>query len=116
MVECFRTACVVGALVLLAAGAFGQRSPGGQSADAALLGDLPVVEAASLHTQTLEEAPASVTIISEDEIRRYGYLTLGEALASVRGFYLTDDRSYRYIGVRGFSLPGDYNTRILVML
>jgi len=74
------------------------------------------VYAASKYEQKITEAPSSVTIITSDEIRKYGYRTLADILKGVRGFYVTNDRNYSYVGVRGFARPGDYNSRVLVLI
>lgn len=71
---------------------------------------------ASERLQPVTEAPASVTIITADDIRRYGYTTLADILRGVRGFQVTNDRNYSYVAVRGFGLPGDYNTRVLLLV
>ncbi|WIG94555.1 TonB-dependent receptor [Myxococcus sp. SDU36] len=75
----------------------------------------PPVRAASKSLVAVDEAPASTTVLSQEELRAFGWRTVAEAVAGVRGFYLTDDRTYTYMGVRGFSPPGDLNTRILIL-
>ena len=74
------------------------------------------ISAASKYEQTTTEAPASVTIVTSDQLERLGYSRLGQVMEDVRGFYLTDDRNYSYLGTRGFSRPTDYNNRILVLI
>jgi len=74
------------------------------------------VYSASKHLQSAREAPSSVTVITADEIQKYGYRTLADILQSVRGFYITYDRDYSYIGVRGFGRLGDWNSRILLLI
>jgi outer membrane receptor for ferrienterochelin and colicins len=78
--------------------------------------EIPSVYSASKYEQKVTKAPASISIITGDEIKKYGYRTFGQILSSLRGFYSTNDRSYGYAGARGFGLPSDYNSRLLLMI
>lgn len=77
--------------------------------------EVPKVSSASKFVQKETEAPASVTVISSDDIQRYGYRTLADLLQSVPGFNVSYDRDYAYLGDRGLSL-GDFNSRTLLLV
>jgi hypothetical protein len=57
--------------------------------------EVPTVFSASKFEQKATAAPSSVTVITSDEIKRYGWRTLGDILASAQGFYITYDRNYQ---------------------
>ena len=81
------------------------------------LGEVQVntVIAASGFEQKTTEAPSSISIVTAEEIKRYGYRTLADILGSLQGFNISSDRNYAYLGARGVSL-GDYNSRILLLV
>ncbi|MGC9944266.1 MAG: TonB-dependent receptor, partial [Verrucomicrobiota bacterium] len=76
---------------------------------------VPEVYSASKYEQKATEAPSSTTVITSDEIKRYGYRTLADILESVPGFYTTYDRDYSYLGASGVNF-GNANNRILLLV
>ena len=70
----------------------------------------------SKFVQKSSEAASSIGIITADEIKFFGFKTLGEVLNSQRGMYLSNDKNYLYVGSRGFSRPSDYNNRLVIMI
>ncbi|MEK7824747.1 MAG: TonB-dependent receptor, partial [Candidatus Eisenbacteria bacterium] len=81
-----------------------------------LMREEQTVTGAAKRPQPLSETPSAVTVITAAEIRAHGYHTLGEALRWVRGVFVTYDRNYTYVGVRGLQRPGDYSNKVLITL
>jgi len=76
------------------------------------------IDSASKTSSTVGEIPASVVIISRQDIKRYGYSSLEETLNNIPGMYMTEDwawfGSVNY-GVRGLYSKGNFdNMAILV--
>jgi outer membrane receptor for ferrienterochelin and colicins len=77
--------------------------------------EVPTVYGASKFEQPATAAPADVTVITADEIKKFGYRTLADVLQSVPGLYVSYDRNYKFLGFQGISL-GDFNSRVLVLV
>lgn len=80
--------------------------------------EIPIrtVYAAAKEEQSTLAAPSAVTIVDARAIETQQYRTLADVLRGVRGVYVTDDRNYERLGMRGFAPPGDYNSRALLLV
>jgi outer membrane receptor protein involved in Fe transport len=74
------------------------------------------ITSASKFPQRASDAPASISVLTSEDFRTYGWRTLADALRSARGFYITSDRAYSFLGVRGFQPVGDFNSRVLLLI
>ncbi|MEA2763658.1 MAG: hypothetical protein QOK07_62 [Gemmatimonadaceae bacterium] len=77
---------------------------------------IEIVVAGSKREQQSRDVASFVSVVTAAEIREHGYRTLADMLRTLPGFYVSNDRNYSYVGVRGFSRPGDFNSRILLLL
>ena len=76
-----------------------------------------VVTAASRGAEVASTAPATSTIISGEELHRYGVRTLADAINFLSmGMTVTDRLDQSEIGARGVLLHGDYGNHVLVLV
>lgn len=71
---------------------------------------------ASQIASQVSSAASAVSVVTAQDIEEYGYRTLEEILASMRGLHITRDYSYSYLGGRGFSDPNEYAGRIIMLI
>ena len=76
--------------------------------------EVTMVTSASRFAQRVSEAPSAVSVLTSQDVREHGWRTLGDALATLPGLYVSSDRNYDYLGARGFLRPGDYDSRFLL--
>lgn len=63
-----------------------------------------------------EFTPSSVSVLTRQEILAYGWRTIADALRTLNGYTVTNDHTYSYLGTRGVSAPGDYRSRVQVLI
>lgn len=101
------------ALWLASAGVLAQSAPQADELD--LLTQENMVYSAARYAQTIAETPANVSIIGRDDIRRYGYRSVADALKSLPGVYDAASQ-WPALGVTGIAVPGDFGSRILYLV
>ncbi|MDT8999362.1 TonB-dependent receptor [Paucibacter sp. APW11] len=74
------------------------------------------VSTASRFAQSAEQAPALTYVMTDEDIRRFGMRSITDVLRSLPGIYITTNRNFSYIGARGLGRPGDYNSRLLLLI
>lgn len=76
------------------------------------------INTASKKSELLREVPASVVIITKDEIQSLGFKSYTEILNHITGFYMIDDAHYlghKNFGVRGFFSAGGFTNVVILV-
>ncbi|MBU1101464.1 MAG: TonB-dependent receptor plug domain-containing protein [Bacteroidetes bacterium] len=66
------------------------------------------ITTAGKKSEKITDVPASVVLITKDDINKYGYLSVEEILENVPGLYLIDD--YNWLGQKNFGVRGYFST------
>jgi outer membrane cobalamin receptor len=77
---------------------------------------IEVVVAGSKRVQQTRDVASFVSVVTAADIKEHGYRTLGAVLKTLPSFYISNDRNYTFLGVRGFERSGDYNSRVLLLV
>lgn len=79
--------------------------------------DINVVSGASRERERSDDAPATITVVTADELRRYGLRTLHEAINFLSlGMVAQDPLHSVEVGSRGVLLTVDYGNHMLVVI
>jgi len=102
---------------LLALLGLGAPARADRDSDLASLLEEPVVSTVSKKAEAASAAPATVTVISSEDLRRYGIHTLAEALNFLSmGMITENNQESADIGARGVLIAGDYGSHVLLLL
>ncbi len=67
-----------------------------------------VVYGAAKHVQKITEAPATVSVLTDEDIERLGILSLPELLKNIAGVEMAMvNPTFTYVGIRGFATRGN---------
>ena len=103
-----------GMLIVLIAVPRGQAQPSDQNVDASAR-DYPIVLTPTRLRQSLADVPASVTIITAEQMRRYGILSVPDALRLVPGMGVTHTTGSDYrINYHGSNILSPRRMNVLV--
>ncbi|MGM0440952.1 MAG: TonB-dependent receptor plug domain-containing protein [Elusimicrobiota bacterium] len=83
-----------------------------------LFKDIPQVVTAAKKEQTVDDAPASVTVISAKDLKNRGITSISQALKTVVGTYVSvSERHLKRIHVRGVgNAESTYNDKVLLLI
>jgi outer membrane receptor protein involved in Fe transport len=74
------------------------------------------VTGAAGFVREVTDAPSAVSVVTAEDIKRFGYRTLAEVLENLPGLVLDYDGAYYYVGARGYGLPGQYYGRFMLLI